>query len=214
MDFLRLEFDIQHHLVMSRRNGYDHALIRLILSTLAEPEEIASLSKKDFRFKKGLVTVCFKRNRVSPIDGETFRLIDSLKGEKPFDLKEAEMDEIVSRYSPRDRKYTAKSLRKAMVKFLRDASFFDIEFEELDIEKLRDFMEDFNPLYSGAWLDEDGLTEFILNYSILNKIEDPEKISEETGLDREFVSEVIKTGKSLFSYIGKFEAKNLSLRDE
>jgi hypothetical protein len=52
MDFLRLEFDIQHHLVMSRRNGYDHALIRLILSTLAEPEEIASLSKKDFRFKK------------------------------------------------------------------------------------------------------------------------------------------------------------------
>jgi hypothetical protein len=124
------------------------------------------------------------------------------------------MDEIVSRYSPRDRKYTAKSLRKAMVKFLRDASFFDIEFEELDIEKLRDFMEDFNPLYSGAWLDEDGLTEFILNYSIVNKIEDPEKISEETGLDREFVSEVIKTGKSLFSYIGKFEAKNLSLRDE
>ncbi|MEM4702450.1 MAG: hypothetical protein QXK77_03350 [Archaeoglobaceae archaeon] len=215
MDFLRLEYDIQHHLVLSRKNCYDHALIRLILSTLAEPVEIANLSKKDFKSKKGIFMVYLSggKSRVSPVDEETFRMIEAIDKEKPFELEERDMDKIISKYSPKDRKYTARSLRKAMIRFLKDASLFDLEFEKLSLEKLRDFMEDFNPLYSGSWLDEEGLREFVLNYSVVNKVVDPFKISEETGLDQTFVSEVIRTGKSLFSYVGKFEAKNLSFEE-
>lgn len=214
MNLLRLEFDIQHHLVLSRKNDFDHALIRLILSTLANPFEIASLNKKDFRVSKGVFTVRFAQGRLSPIDEETFRLVKSLKKERPFELEEDKMDEIVAKYSPRDRKYTAKGLRKAMIDYLKDASFFELEIERLESKELINFMFDFNPLYSGCWLDEEGLKEFILNYSTINGIDDARRVSEETGIDYEFVSEVMRTEKSLFVLADRFKAKNLSLEDE
>ncbi|MEM0022529.1 MAG: hypothetical protein QXK44_03120, partial [Archaeoglobaceae archaeon] len=93
MDLLRLEFDLQHHLVLSKKNDFDHALIRLVLSTLANPFEIANLNKKDLRINKGVFTVRFQ-SRFSPIDEDTFRLVKSLEKERPFELKESEMDEI------------------------------------------------------------------------------------------------------------------------
>ncbi|MDW7990192.1 MAG: hypothetical protein RMH75_05975 [Archaeoglobaceae archaeon] len=209
MELLRLEFDLQHHLVLSRRDDYHHALIRLILSTLASPLEIANLSLKNFKIKDGVFIVRFSgfKSRISPIDQETFRIVESLKRDRPFEIEEKEMDEIVSRYSPKDRRYTAKSLKKAMVNFLKDASLFNLDFERLSLKELCDFMEDFNPLYSGTWLDEDGLKEFILNYSVFNKIYDSKKIAEETGVDGDFVSEVMRTGKSVFSLARKFDSK-------
>ncbi|MEM0203614.1 MAG: hypothetical protein QXO16_07800 [Archaeoglobaceae archaeon] len=213
MDLLRLEFDLQHHLVLSKKNDFDHALIRLVLSTLANPFEIANLNKKDLRINKGVFTVRFQ-SRFSPIDEETFRLVKSLEKDRPFELKESEMDEIVAKYSPKDRKYTTKGLRKAMVNYLRDASFFEIEIEKLESKELFDFMLDFNPLYSGSWLDEEGLKEFVLNYSAINGIEDAKRVAEETGIDYEFVSQVMKTEKSLFVLADKFKAKNLSFEDE
>lgn len=213
MDLLRLEFDLQHHLVLSKKKDFDHALIRLVLSTLATPHEIASLNKRDLRVSKGTFTVRF-HGRSSPIDEETFRLVKSFEKERPFELEESEMDEIVARYSPRDRKYTTKGLRKAMMNYLRDASFFEIEVEKLESKELLDFMLDFNPLYSGSWLDEDGLKEFVLNYSAINGIEDAKRVAEETGIDYEFVSKVMKTEKSLFTLADKFKAKNLSFEDE
>lgn len=214
MDLLRLEFDIQHHLVLSRRNNFDHALIRMILSTLANPSEIANLSKRDLRIQKGVFVVHFIHSRFSPIDEETFRLVKSLEKEKPFELKEEEMNEIVAKYSPKDRKYTTKSLRNAMMNYLKDASFFELKFEKLKPKELLDFMLDFNPLYSGCWLDEDGLKEFILNYSVVNGIQDASRIAEETGISYDFVSRVLRSEKSLFSLAKKFNAKNLSLEDE
>lgn len=211
---LRLEFDLQHHLVLSKKNKFDHALIRLVLSTIATPQEIANLSKKDLKVSKGSFVVQFVHGRLSPIDEETFRIVKSLEKERPFELKESEMDEIVSKYSPKDRKYTTRGLRKAMINYLTDASFFGIEVERLKPEELLNFMLDFNPLYSGSWLDEDGLKEFVLNYSEINGIEDARRVAEETGIDYEFVSRVMKTEKSIFALANKFKAKNLSLEDE
>lgn len=99
---------------------------------------------KNLKIRNGILTVYLKR-KLFPIDKETFELISSIEKERPFELREEEMDEIVSRYSPRDKKYTARGLRKAMIRFLKDASLFELDFEKLDIEKLRHFMEDFNP---------------------------------------------------------------------
>ncbi|MFN3384190.1 MAG: hypothetical protein ACK401_04780 [Archaeoglobaceae archaeon] len=214
MDMLRLEFDIQHHLVLSKRNFFDHALIRVILSTLASPYEIANLSKKDLRMIGKNFAVRFAHGRFSPIDEETFKLVNSLEKERPFELEESKMDEIVAKYSPSDKKYTAKKLRKAMMNYLQDASFFECEIEKLGLKELLNFMLDFNPLYSGSWLDEDGLKEFILNYSAINGIGDAKRVAEETGIDYEFVLQVMRTEKSLFVLADKFKAKNLSPEDE
>ncbi|MCR8454682.1 MAG: hypothetical protein NDP13_06820, partial [Crenarchaeota archaeon] len=101
MEMLRLEFDLQHHLVLSRKNPSDHALIRLILSTLATSTEIINLNKKDMR-KKGSsysIQLLGKRKRISPLDEQTFNLINSIEGDKPFRLTENQIDEIVAKYS-------------------------------------------------------------------------------------------------------------------
>jgi len=82
MDLLRTEYDIQHHLVLSRRNVLHHALIRMIVSTLSTPEELLNLRKKDFRINKGkkmeyyTVKLIEKgKIRISPVDRRTFEII-------------------------------------------------------------------------------------------------------------------------------------------
>lgn len=206
MKMLRLEFDLQHHLVLSRKNPFEHTIIRLILSTLASSREIVNLKKKDIKRKGDSFLIQFhgEKTRISPLDKETHELINSVEGEKPFQLTEQEIDEIVSKYSPKDKKYDAKSLRNAMFLFLKDSALFEVELEELSQEELLDFMLDFNPLYSGSWLDEEGLREFVLNYSALNKITDPKRISEETGIEESFVSSTLQSGKSIFLLAKKF----------
>ncbi|MDK2796176.1 MAG: hypothetical protein PWQ22_273 [Archaeoglobaceae archaeon] len=209
MEMLRLEFDLQHHLVLSRKNASDHALIRLILSTLATTAEIANLSKRDLRRsgKRYFVQLFGEKCRISPLDEQTFKLISEIQDEKPYKLKEEEIDKIVSRYSPKDRKYTAKSLRRAMITFLKDSALFEVKFESLDFDELEDFMNDFNPLFSGVWLEEEGLRDFILNYSTLNNISDPKIIAEETGIDESFVASVLRSEKSIFSLAKKYDSE-------
>lgn len=209
MDMLRLEYDLQHHLVLSRKNPNDHALIRLILSTLATSTEIINLNKKDMK-KKGdsySIQLLGKRKRISPLDEQTFNLINAIADEKPFRLTETQIDEIVARYSPKDRKYNAKSLRKAMITFLKDSALFDVNIEDLNLKELEDFMIDFNPLFSGVWLDEDGLRDFILNYSVLNDISDPKVIAEETGIEESFVASTLDSGKSIFFLAKKYDSE-------
>lgn len=209
MEMLRLEYDLQHHLVLSRKNPNDHALIRLILSTLATSTEIINLNKKDIK-KKGSsysIQLLGKRKRISPLDEQTFNLINAIQGDRPFQLTENQIDEIVAKYSPKDRRYNAKSLRRAMIIFLKDSALFDVNIEDLNLKELEDFMIDFNPLFSGVWLDEDGLRDFILNYSVLNNISDPKVIAEETGLEESFVASTLDSGKSIFFLAKKYDSE-------
>ena len=205
MNMLRLEYDIQHHVVLSRKNSKDHALIRMIVSTLSTPEELSNLNKKDFKKVKGrkleFYTVKLNssgKSRISPVDEKTYNLIMSLEDNKPFEYSRDEINSIVSKYSPTDRKYCANNLRSAMLRFLRDASLFEVDIEDLqDYETLYAFMMDFNPLYSGIWeLEDDEIAEdFILNYATLNKIEDARIIAEELGESEERVKKILESGK-------------------
>lgn len=206
---LRLEFDLQHHLVLSRKLDFDHAIIRLILSALATPEEIANLSKSSLKLKGDIFSVQLSgvRKRISPIDEKTYKIIMAMEKERPFELREEEIDSIVAKYSPKDKKYTAKSLRNAMITFLKDASLFELEFEKLSQKELYDFMLDFNPVYSGSWLDDEGLQDFVLNYSLLNNLSDPKVIANELALDEKFVAEIMKSGKSIFSLTKRFDSE-------
>lgn len=209
MKMLKLEYDLQHHLILSRRNLTDHLIIRLILSALATPKEIANLSRRDLKQKgkKYSVQLLGEKKRISPLDEQTFTFLSSMEGDKLFKLSEKEIDDIVSKYSPKDKKYNARSLKKAMIMFLKDSALFELSFETLSTKELEDFMYDFNPLYSGAWLDEEGLREFVLNYALLNNITDPEKIAEETGLEKEFIASTLKDEKSIFFLAEKFDSK-------
>uniref|UniRef100_A0A7C2S3Y0 Uncharacterized protein n=1 Tax=Archaeoglobus fulgidus TaxID=2234 RepID=A0A7C2S3Y0_ARCFL len=201
MDLLRTEYDIQHHLVLSRRNVLHHALIRMIVSTLSTPEELLNLRKKDFRINKGkkmeyyTVKLIEKgKIRISPVDRRTFEIIRSMPPQ-PFRMGEDEMNEIVGLYSPPGKKYNCRSLRKAVESILSDSDFFGMNLRN-DEERYA-FMLDFNPLYSGLWdlEDEEEVEDFILSYSEVTGTRDWRKISDEIGIEPEVVRRVIESGK-------------------
>ncbi len=203
MDMLRLEYDIQHHLVLSRREPVDHALIRMIVSTLSTPSELSNLRKRDFRVVKGrefdyyLVTLNGgNTRRVSPVDERTYNLVTSFPT-VPFKLSKKEMDEVVSRYSPPDRVYNCKKLRKAVETFLRDAAF-SVEIDSIKTpEEKYAYMMDFNPLYSGLWdLEEyEDVEDFILNYREISGITDANLIASRTGVEEDVVRSILSSGK-------------------
>lgn len=206
---LRLEYDIQHHLVLSRRNLADHALIRMIVSTLSVPSELFNLRKRDFRVLKGkrfeYYTVKLSgdgKSRISPVDKRTFEIIQSLPA-APFKYSEEEMNSIVAKYSPPDKIYDCKKLRATVKSILNDAAFFGELDSIKDIEEKYAFMLDFNPLYSGSWdLEEyEEMEDFILNYSEVSGIKDSGKIAVNIGIDETIVREILKSGKnSLLSF--------------
>ncbi len=206
---LRLEYDIQHHLVLSRKDTRNHALIRMIVATLSTPEELANVSKRDFRRVSGKEFEYYTvklfssgKSRISPVDERTYELVMSLNEVRPFNFTKDEIDEIVAKYSPKDRKYTAEKLRNAVIKLLRDASLFEIDFERLSIEDMYAYMLDFNPLYSGLWeLDDDeGAEEFILSYAELSGAS-VESIAKNLGESEERIRKILESGKkSLFSF--------------
>lgn len=201
MDLLRTEFDIQHHLVLSKKDPLHHALIRMIVSTLSTPEELINLRRKDFRFNKGknldYYTVKLSeggRSRISPVDRRTFEIIQTMPSQ-PFKMSEEEMNEVVGRYSPPRKKYNCKKLREAVKSILSDSDLFGIKLRS-DEERYA-FMLDFNPLYSGFWdlEDEEGVEDFILSYSEVTGTRDWRRISDETGIEAEIVKKVIQSGK-------------------
>ncbi len=206
-DLVQLEEDIQQIAVLSRKVPEEHALIRLILSTLATAEELENLVKRDIRkFEKdGLSYYSVRltsagRTRIVPIDAVTYAILMDLtksKGGKQrvFSFSSEDMDEIVRKYSPPNRKYDVNSLRKAVSKILRDCMFFEDEdyvddlIEGENIQKVTDFLYDFHPMFSGMWdLDDDDVAEdFIATFSRRTGISDPEEIARMIGEDAERV---------------------------
>ncbi len=211
MKMLRLEYDIQHHLVLSRRVPREHAVIRMIVSTLSTPEELVNLRRRDFRRVKGrefeFFTVNLRaagKSRVSPVDAKTYDLVTSL-GDRPFDMREEEIDEIVRKYSPADRKYDAKKLRNAVRSLLKDASLFEIDFERMrDVEELYAFMLDFNPIYADVWelSDEEGYEEFVLNFAEIHG-RDAEMIASQLGESEEKIRKILSSGKRSLLRLGE-----------
>ncbi len=199
---LRLEYDIQHHLVLSRNNPKDHAVIRLIVATLSTPEEIVNFRKKDLRVFSGkqftfkvIKLRSGRKSRLSPLDDKTYNILTTLDDE-PFKT-EKDIDSIVKKYSPKDRKYDAEKLRKAVIDLLNDATLFEVKYNDLkNVEELYAYMLDFNPLYSGLWdfEDDESVEEFILNYAGFNG-NNAEQIAKELDEDIEKVKRILESGK-------------------
>jgi|Deesub1362A_J573_1020465.scaffolds.fasta_scaffold00363_33 hypothetical protein len=211
-DFIQLEEDIQQIAVLSRKVPEEHALIRLILSALATTEELENLVKKDIRkFEREGINYYSVRltaagkTRIAPIDPTTYNVLVEITRDKSgrqriFSYSPTDMDNIIRKYSPRYRKYDAKSLRDAVSKILRDCMFFDDEdyvrdlLEGENFEKVTDFLYDFHPLFSGMWdLDDDDVAEdFIATFSRRTGISDPEEIARIIGEDVERVKGLMR----------------------
>jgi hypothetical protein len=200
MNLLRLEFDVQHIAVLSRKVQEEHALIRLILSTLATPEEIENVTKKDLRIvgKEGsrFYSIRFtgRKTRISPLDEKTYSIVREIcknKGSKQriFNYSRDEMDRIVEKYSPKDRKYNTRKLREAVTEILKDCMLFmDEDYvkdlrEGANLDRVADFLQDFHPMYSGMWdMDDDEVAkDFVLTYSAMTGISDAEKLADVIG---------------------------------
>ncbi len=206
-DFIQLEEDIQQIAVLSRKVPEEHALIRLILSALATADELENLVKKDIRkFEKDDLSyysvrlTSSGRTRIAPIDAVTYAVLMDItkdKGgrQKVFNFTPRQMDEIVRKYSPPNRRYDVRSLREAVSKILRDCMFFGDEdyVDDLihgeNLQKVTDFLYDFHPMFSGMWdLDDDDVAEdFIATFSRRTGISDPEEIARIIGEDVERV---------------------------
>ncbi len=193
---MRLDFDIHHISVMSRKNISHHALVRLIISTLATVEELENLIKKDVRKKSsnGLHSVVLRRggkSRIAYIDELTYKVLMNLcekkkNREKIFSFTQEEMDSIVKIYSPPGKEYGVNTLRNAVIKILKDCSFFDDyipyitgELKAKNKEDIEKFLLDFHPMFSGMWdlEDEEVATDFLEIYSEVTG-EELDKISE------------------------------------
>jgi len=200
MDLLRVEFDIHHIAVLSRKSPEEHALIRFIISTLATPEETENFVKKDLRVikknDKRIYTVKLtsgRKTRISPLDKKTYEILLQISKkkrnkERVFKFTRKQIDEIIKKYSPPGRKYDFKKLRDAVIRILKDCIFFNEDYVKYFIEgtnfnKVLDFVYDFHPLYSGMWdLDDDEVAEdFIADFTKYTGITDVRKIAEIIG---------------------------------
>ncbi len=179
---MRLDFDIHHISVMSRRSKVHHGMIRLIISTLATPEEIENLVKKDVRKNRtgrmySVRLTSAGRSRMAFIDDRTHEVLMELcegkRGrERIFPFSREEMDSIIGMYSPPGRSYGVERLRSAVISILRDCSIFGEDFVSSIVEgreekKVADFLEDFHPFFSGMWdlEDEEVAEDFLKVYS-------------------------------------------------
>lgn len=205
---LQLEFDIQHINVLSRKNSKEHAVVRLIISSLATSEEIQSFKKDDIGAEPDDPTISLNstgKSRISPVDEKTYTLLDRVtkemsKKEKIFSYTEEELDEVVNKYSPLRKKYHVNKLRKAVIEILNDCLLFggknyvDDLIKGKSSQELIDFLYDFHPLYTGTWDiedDDDVAREFIQSYSSYTGNYEPEKIAEEIGEDTERISKFL-----------------------
>ena len=102
-ELLVKEFDIRYINAVSRKNLKEHAMIRLIISALATPEEIANVTRGDIRAVNNVYTVKLnngRKTRISPIDAKTYEVLlevskDKSRRQRIFDYSRREMDEIV-----------------------------------------------------------------------------------------------------------------------
>ena len=211
MDLLEMEFDIRYINALSRKVPKEHALIRLVISALATPNELQNLVRRDFRVvsRNGEKIYTVRLNsgrstRVSPIDKRTYDLIMEVsegKGgrERIFCYSKEEMDEIVGKYSPARRRYDVMKLRNAVIEILKDCLFFEHDYvKDLlngeNIDGVIDFLYDSHPMFSGMWdLDDDEVAEdFLMNYTTLTGIRDAKRIAMEIGESEERVSRLLR----------------------
>ncbi len=211
MDLLQLEFDIRYINAVSRRVLEEHALIRLIISALATPIELENLVKRDFRVmnRNGETVYTVKltsggKTRIAPIDERTYGVVmDICKNrggrQRVFEYTPEEMDEIVGKYSPAGRRYTAMKLREAVLEILRDCLFFEHDYVSdllngSNLEGVIDFLQDSHPMFSGMWdLDDDEVAEdFISNYVAMTGIRDAKRIAEEICENEERVARLMR----------------------
>ncbi len=211
MDLLQLEFDIRYINAVSRKVPEEHALIRLIISALATPNELENLVKRDFRVinrnGESVYTVRLisgGRSRVAPIDEKTYKIIMEICRNKSgkqrvFDYTKDEIDRIVEKYSPVRRKYNALKLREAVIEILRDCLFFDHDYVSdllngVNLDGVIDFLYDSHPMFSGMWdLDDDEVAEdFIMNYTAMTGVRDARKIAEEICESEERVARLMR----------------------
>ncbi len=211
MDLLQLEFDIRYINAVSRKVLEEHALIRLIISALATPNELENLVKRDFRIisRNGEAVYTVKltsggKSRVAPIDEKTYEIVMDIcrnKGgrQKVFNYTKDEIDKIVEKYSPARRKYNATKLREAVIEILRDCLFFDHDYVSdllngANLDGVIDFLYDSHPMFSGMWdLDDDEVAEdFIMNYTAMTGIRDAKRIAEEIGESEERVARLMR----------------------
>ncbi|AGK60700.1 hypothetical protein Asulf_00682 [Archaeoglobus sulfaticallidus PM70-1] len=188
---LRTEFNINYINVASRKNEVEHCIVRLIISTLATPAEIAGITKKDIRRYRDFHTVRLRSGRkvrVSPLDKRTYDLLTRISADKSssqqiFPLDEDEIDEIVKRNSPPGSVYSASGLRKAVMDIIADSIFFEVE-EDIssikDVDRLYAVFHDTNPIYSGVWdlEDDEDLLDFLASFEKYIGEKSLEEISE------------------------------------
>ncbi|MFO7968444.1 MAG: hypothetical protein R6U44_12695 [Archaeoglobaceae archaeon] len=205
---LQLEYDIQHINVLSRKNSKEHAAIRLIISSLANTEEVQNLRKENIGTEPEEPKISLYspgKSRISPIDEKTYKVLDKVtkemhKKEYVFSYSGEELDEIVNKYSPPRRKYNVKKFRNAVMEILNDCLLFGDKDYVDDFIKgkysqgLIDFLYDFHPLYTGTWdidSDDDVARDFIESYSSYTGNYEPEKIAEEIGESTDRVSKFL-----------------------
>ncbi len=206
-ELLVKEFDIRYINAVSRKNLKEHAMIRLIISALATPEEIANVTRGDIRAVNNVYTVKLnngRKTRISPIDAKTYEVLlevskDKSRRQRIFDYSRREMDEIVKKHSPANRVYDVMKLRDAVIDILRDCLFFEHDYVSdlisgVNFEGVLDFVYDLHPMFSGVWdLDDDEVAEdFLENYIALIGERDAKKIAEDICEDVERVERLMR----------------------
>ncbi len=162
---VELEEDLQFITVASRKNLKEHALIRLVLSTLADVEEINNVTKKDLEVRrinsKEIFAINLRRggkSRKAPIDKKTYKILreiskDYSKKQRIFNYSDEEIDEIIAKYSPSSKRYNIRELRRGVMKILED-NLLNLETKNIlsmNFYELFDFLSDFHPMFSGMW---------------------------------------------------------------
>ncbi|WP_048094153.1 hypothetical protein [Geoglobus ahangari] len=202
-NLVEIEEDLQYIAVASKRSDFDHALIRLVLSTLADEEEILNLTRRDLAISGGTFSVYLRRagrSRKAPIDERTYlslkKISEGLSGrERIFKLSRSEIDDIIARHSPEGRIYNLTGLRKAVKRILED-NLLGRSFDELDdmgFEELCDFMGEFHPMFSGMWdLDDDDVAyEYFMMLSERHGISEVSEMSELSGESEERIERLM-----------------------
>ncbi len=207
-ELVELEEDLQYITVASRKNLKEHALIRLILSTLADVEEINNVTKKDLEIRrinsKEIFAVNLRkggRSRKAPVDKKTYNILQELsKGytrrQRIFDYTRDEIDEIIAKYSPKSKRYGIKELKRGVMKILGD-NLFNLDARNIfsmNFHELFDFLSDFHPMFSGMWdLDKDDVAyDYFLMLSKRYGINSYSEISKLSGESVERIEKLMR----------------------
>ncbi len=207
-ELVELEEDLQYITVASRKNLKEHALIRLILSTLADVEEINNVTKKDLEIRrinsKEIFAVNLRkggRSRKAPVDKKTYNILQELsKGytrrQRIFDYTRDEIDEIIAKYSPKSKRYGIKELKRGVMKILGD-NLFNLDARNIfsmNFHELFDFLSDFHPMFSGMWdLDKDDVAyDYFLMLSKRYGIDSYSEISKLSGESVERIEKLMR----------------------